>query len=125
MEKPHYLKRALGRVVYAFVPSLLAGLLFSSCSSGSAPSQAEKPSIILILADDIGNSDMGSYGSEISTPNLDRLAARGIRMDKWRLVAKVATSMEFLLKTRKTGGCMILNRTPQRQATWPVNNRRG
>jgi len=38
-----------------------------------------KPNIILILADDLGYSDLGSYGSEIQTPNLDKLASEGIR----------------------------------------------
>jgi arylsulfatase len=38
-----------------------------------------KPNIILIMADDMGYSDIGSYGSEIQTPNLDKLAAEGIR----------------------------------------------
>lgn len=38
-----------------------------------------RPNIIFILADDLGFSDIGSYGSEIETPNLDRLALNGIR----------------------------------------------
>lgn len=42
--------------------------------------QAKKPNIILILADDLGYSDLGSYGSEIETPNLDRLATEGLRL---------------------------------------------
>ncbi len=39
-----------------------------------------KPNIILILADDMGYSDIGSYGSEINTPNIDRLAAEGVKL---------------------------------------------
>ena len=38
------------------------------------------PNIVLIMADDMGFSDLGSYGSEISTPNLDRLASQGTRL---------------------------------------------
>ena len=44
---------------------------------------ASKPNIILILADDMGFSDIGCFGSEVSTPNLDRLAARGCRVNQW------------------------------------------
>ena len=43
----------------------------------SAPAGA--PNIVVVLADDLGYSDLGSFGSEISTPNLDKLAANGLR----------------------------------------------
>jgi len=39
----------------------------------------DRPNIILIMADDLGFSDLGCYGSEIPTPNLDRLARKGVR----------------------------------------------
>lgn len=42
-----------------------------------------RPNIILILVDDMGYSDIGCFGSEISTPNLDALAAKGMRMSQW------------------------------------------
>ena len=44
-----------------------------------AASAAEKPNIIIILADDMGFSDIGCYGGEINTPSIDSLAAHGIR----------------------------------------------
>ena len=44
-----------------------------------APSPPPRPNIVLILADDMGFSDIGCFGSEIRTPNLDALAARGVR----------------------------------------------
>lgn len=50
--------------------------------AGTATTFAAKPArpnIILILADDLGYSDLGSYGSEIQTPNLDKLASEGVR----------------------------------------------
>ena len=40
---------------------------------------ADRPNIMIILADDLGFSDLGCYGGEIETPNLDRLAANGLR----------------------------------------------
>lgn len=44
---------------------------------------APRPNIVLILADDMGFSDIGCFGSEIATPHLDRLAARGMRLTEY------------------------------------------
>ena len=46
---------------------------------GAAPAPAKKPNFLVILADDMGFSDARCYGGEIDTPNLDRLAANGLR----------------------------------------------
>jgi hypothetical protein len=45
----------------------------------AAADSARRPNIVIILADDMGFADMGSYGSEIKTPNLDSLANEGVR----------------------------------------------
>jgi arylsulfatase A-like enzyme len=45
--------------------------------------ERSKPNILLILADDLGYSDLGCYGGEIQTPNLDRLAANGLRFTQF------------------------------------------
>jgi arylsulfatase A-like enzyme len=48
-----------------------------------AQKKDQRPNILLILADDMGYSDLGCYGSEISTPNLDHLASEGLRMTQF------------------------------------------
>ena len=51
-----------------------------SCTSDLNPgSEDDRPNIILIMADDMGYSDLGCFGGEIQTPNLDMLAENGIR----------------------------------------------
>src|SRR5881394_416028 len=45
--------------------------------------QQKRPNIVIILADDMGFADAGCYGSEIQTPNLDRLAAHGLRFTQF------------------------------------------
>jgi arylsulfatase len=47
---------------------------------GPLTPDASRPNVVLILADDMGFSDIGCFGSEIRTPNLDSLAAGGLRV---------------------------------------------
>lgn len=57
---------------------LLTGIIGSYESE--AQNASDKPNVILIMVDDMGYSDLGNYGSEIKTPNLDRLAKEGTRL---------------------------------------------
>lgn len=66
-------------------------------SQGSAEPAQRHPNIILIMADDMGFSDIGSYGSEIPTPNLDRLARSGIRFTEFCNTARCCPSRASLL----------------------------
>lgn len=58
---------------------------------------ADRPNILLIMADDLGFSDLGCYGSEISTPNLDALASEGLRFTQFYNTAKCHSSRVSLL----------------------------
>jgi arylsulfatase len=58
---------------------------------------ATRPNIILILADDLGFSDLGSYGSNIKTPNLDQLASGGLRFTQFYNAARCCPSRASLL----------------------------
>lgn len=62
----------------------LAGavMMATFCSSNYAE-VAGRPNILLIIADDLGFSDLGCYGGEAATPNLDRLAERGVRFSQF------------------------------------------
>jgi arylsulfatase len=64
----------------------------------ACPAQARpKPNILFILADDLGYSDLGCYGGEIATPNLDRLAAGGLRFTQFYNTARCWPSRAALL----------------------------
>ncbi|MBA3477816.1 MAG: sulfatase-like hydrolase/transferase, partial [Lautropia sp.] len=56
-----------------------------------------KPNIVLILNDDMGYSDIGCYGGEIDTPNLDRLARDGLRFSQFYNTARCSPSRASLL----------------------------
>ena len=58
---------------------------------------ADKPNIILIMSDDMGISDIGCYGSEIETPNLDKLAANGLRFTQFYNTARCCPTRASLL----------------------------
>jgi arylsulfatase A-like enzyme len=58
---------------------LLVGLALLAYTRKQSSPQAVKPNILVIMADDMGYSDLGCYGGEIKTPHLDRLAANGLR----------------------------------------------
>ena len=58
--------------------ALAVPVVFSGCEN-----KAERPNIIIILADDMGYSDLGCYGGEVQTPNLDRLAQDGLRFSRF------------------------------------------
>src|SRR6056297_791851 len=78
-------------------PALLMGAIVS-CSNPSGKSESSvPPNIILILADDLGWSDIGCYGSEVETPNLDRLAEEGIRFTNMHNTSKCFPSRASLL----------------------------
>lgn len=65
--------------------------------SAFAQPRPAKPNIIVIMADDMGFSDIGCYGSEIPTPNLDRLAANGVRIAQFYNAARCCPTRASLL----------------------------
>jgi len=83
------------------VLSFLIGLvLVSQGAPGSANTPGPKPNTLVILTDDLGLSDPGCYGSEIATPDLDRLAANGLRFTQFCNTAKCHSSRVSLLSGR-------------------------
>lgn len=71
---------------------LFTVLLFLSCQKEST-----KPNIILISADDLGWSDIGCYGSEVQTPNLDKLGEGGLRFTNFHNTSKCFPSRACLI----------------------------
>lgn len=72
----------------------LVGMVLGGMAAEIKPA---RPNMVLILADDLGFSDLGCYGSEISTPNLDRMAASGLRMTQFYTTPRCCPTRAALL----------------------------
>jgi arylsulfatase len=73
------------------------GFLGSTALLAASGSKDRKPNFLLILADDMGFSDAGCYGGEIDTPNLDRLASKGLRFTQAYSTARCGPSRSCLM----------------------------
>src|SRR5688572_18320243 len=94
----------------SLVPRLcLLVLLLSAGALSAADSKANRPNIIFILADDLGYGDVGCYGQKIiPTPNIDRLAAQGMRFTQFYAGSTVcAPSRNVLMTGQHTGHATI------------------
>ena len=78
---------------------LLLAFMVCACLGTSAFAQAEsqRPNIVVILVDDLGYSDLGCYGGEIETPQLDGLAETGVRFSQFYNTARCCPSRASLL----------------------------
>jgi arylsulfatase len=79
------------------IPTLLALTVLLPAAAQPAAERPRRPNIVIMLADDLGYSDLGCYGSEIRTPNLDGLAARGLRFTQFYNTARCWPTRAALL----------------------------
>ena len=93
MDRRSFLQQMMCTTAAAAVPlNSLAGPAPAPANRGK-----KRPNIVIVLADDMGFSDIGCYGSEIHTPNLDRLAKEGVRFTQFRNTARCCPSRSSLL----------------------------
>ena len=76
-------QRNLVVVMLLFVVGLQGARASDQAAESPKASFQTRPNIVLILADDLGYSDLGCYGSEIHTPNLDQLGYNGLRFTQF------------------------------------------
>jgi len=75
--------------------ALLLGLVLGGCAQSESP--AARPNILLIVADDLAFTDLGSFGGEIATPHLDELAFAGTRFSHFHASASCSPTRAMLL----------------------------
>jgi arylsulfatase A-like enzyme len=81
----------------ALVTALVAASAASPAADASTAGTAKRPNIVIILGDDLGYSDLGCFGSEIKTPNLDSLARGGVRFTQFYTHATCSPTRSMLL----------------------------
>src|SRR4051812_33845621 len=77
--------------------SLVAVLAMFACLARAGPAEAAKPNIVVILSDDMGYSDAHCFGGEIDTPNIDALAAGGLRFTQFYNTSRCCPTRAALL----------------------------
>ena len=83
--------------VFAAILGLAFACLAVEGQTPSQPLQGPRPNVLLIVADDMGYSDLGSFGSEIATPNLDALAQRGVRLTNFHAAPSCSPTRAMLM----------------------------
>ena len=114
---------SIKKTTYSIAVALLFGVLSSMAHAAPRTQPTQPPNIVLILADDLGYSDLGSYGSEIDTPNLDGIAAQGMRFANFHTAASCAPTRAMLLTgvdSHVAGVANIIEAIPDYQATSPA-----
>ncbi len=105
--------------------AVIAGLhaaLFSAGARRRRPPQVQpkRPNVVIILGDDLGFADLGSFGSEIKTPNLDALAKEGVRFSNFYTHASCSPTRSMLLSGVDTHLNGLGN-----MSEWTAPNQRG
>lgn len=94
----------------------LAALAAFAMAAGAAHAQSARPNIVVILADDVGYTDLGAYGGEARTPNIDSLAARGAQFSRYYTSPLCSPSRAMLLTgldNHRTGHATIVEVLPR------------
>ena len=87
-------KRVLGISFLALM--LVVAFLFNGCTKKTKEAD-KRPNFVVVLVDDMGFADLGAYGAEISTPNLDTLATEGVRFSNYHTAAACSPTRSMLL----------------------------
>jgi len=85
-------------ILIRLILTMLLVVIFSACAKNNDRDATNtQPNILLLVADDLGYSDLGSFGGEINTPNLDKLATSGLQLTNFYAAPTCSPSRAMLL----------------------------
>lgn len=93
----------IAALVWAFAAILAAPSPSAGAEPASAPSGEPKPNILLVVADDLGWGDVGWHGSKFRTPEMDKLVAGGVELDRHYVQPVCSPTRTALMSGRWTG----------------------
>lgn len=91
------IRKTTQRIIIMLSVAVLSGCASEDQSDGNPAQAANRPNILLIVADDLGYTDLGSFGGEIATPHLDSLARAGTRFTNFYAGPSCAPTRAMLL----------------------------
>jgi len=112
------MNRSLATPVLVFLAAFITFQAFPQ----SAPAQRGRPNIVFIYADDMGYGDLGCYGSKaIRTPNIDRMAAEGLRLTSFYSAAPLCTPSRAALMTGRYAARMGIDQMHLANVLFPTD----
>src|SRR6202008_1107418 len=84
-------------MIHFFRKAALAASLLATTAVPAQAADPHRPNFLVIVADDLGYSDIGAFGGEIATPNLDRLALQGTRLSDFPAAPACSPTRAMLL----------------------------
>ena len=91
-------------MIYSF--SKFAGMYLAFILIASQVLGDERPNVVVIMVDDLGFSDIGAFGSEIATPNLEKLAQQGLTLTNFHVHSLCTPTRAMLMSWSASGARM-------------------
>jgi arylsulfatase A len=104
LDRRDFVKSLAASIAVPAVPSAIAPLNYAEAASNPRPGNVRGPKhVVLMICDDLGYGDLGCYGSHLPTPNLDGMAARGLRYMRFNAGHPICSASRAALLTGRYG----------------------
>src|SRR3546814_9227920 len=115
---------SVGKIAAAAITLTFSTLSACASQEHQVKAQVNRPNVVIILADDLGFSDLGAFGGEIDTPNLDALAKAGLRLTDFHAAPSCSPTRSMLLRSEEhTSELQSLMRISYAVVCWKkINN---